>query len=169
MASSQAHNPHPPPPPHHVDPWFVHQLEVGPWDNFVYFVGTSASRRCWIVDPAWDIERIIRDYADAAERMKAAGVDGIELEAYGHLMDQFWSPLTNDLDGPYGGSLDNRLRFTFDTLTDMVTNIRSASVSDHIGIVGLELDGDQGEIDSAVKWIAEQGVKVEPIEKNVIE
>ena len=39
------------------------------------------------------------DYADAAERMKAAGLDGIELEAYGHLMDQFWSPLTNELDG----------------------------------------------------------------------
>jgi 2,4-dienoyl-CoA reductase-like NADH-dependent reductase (Old Yellow Enzyme family) len=60
----------------------------------------------------WDIERIIRDYADAAERMQAAGMDGIELEAYGHLMDQFWSPLTNTLDAPYGGSLDNRLRFT---------------------------------------------------------
>lgn len=51
----------------------------------------------------------------------------------------------------------------------VVTNIRTASVSDHIGIVGLELDGEQSEIDSAVKWIAEQGVKVEPIEKNVIE
>ncbi len=48
--------------------------------------------------------------------MQAAGLDGIELEAYGHLMDQFWSPLTNELDGPYGGSLDNRLRFTFDVL-----------------------------------------------------
>lgn len=64
----------------------------------------------------WDIARIITDYADAAERMKAAGLDGIELEAYGHLMDQFWSPLTNDLDAPYGGSLENRLRFTFDVL-----------------------------------------------------
>ncbi|WPC04098.1 NADH:flavin oxidoreductase [Pseudomonas benzenivorans] len=64
----------------------------------------------------WDIERIIKDYADAAERMQAAGLDGIELQAYGHLMDQFWSPLTNELDGPYGGSLDNRLRFTFDVL-----------------------------------------------------
>jgi L-aspartate semialdehyde sulfurtransferase ferredoxin len=51
----------------------------------------------------------------------------------------------------------------------VVTNIRSASVSDHIGIVGLELDGEQGQIDAAVKWIAAQGVKVEPIEKNVIE
>jgi 2,4-dienoyl-CoA reductase-like NADH-dependent reductase (Old Yellow Enzyme family)/thioredoxin reductase len=65
----------------------------------------------------WDIERVIRDYADAAERMMAAGLDGLELEAYGHLMDQFWSPLTNTLDAPYGGSIDNRLRFTFEVLT----------------------------------------------------
>ena len=65
----------------------------------------------------WDIARIITDYADAAERMKAAGLDGIELQAYGHLMDQFWSPLTNELDAPYGGPIENRLRFTFDVLT----------------------------------------------------
>ena len=51
----------------------------------------------------------------------------------------------------------------------VVTNIRGASVSDHMGIVALELDGEQSEIDKAVRWIAEQGVKVEPIEKNVIE
>ena len=65
----------------------------------------------------WDIARIITDYADAAERMKAAGLDGIELQAYGHLMDQFWSPLTNELEAPYGGTLENRLRFTFDVLS----------------------------------------------------
>lgn len=65
----------------------------------------------------WDIERIIKDYADAAERMKAAGIDGIELEAYGHLMDQFWSPLTNELDAPYGGDMNNRLRFAREVLT----------------------------------------------------
>jgi 2,4-dienoyl-CoA reductase-like NADH-dependent reductase (Old Yellow Enzyme family)/thioredoxin reductase len=64
----------------------------------------------------WDIDRIVADYADAAERMKAAGLDGVEFEAYGHLMDQFWSPLTNDLEAPYGGALDNRLRFTFQVL-----------------------------------------------------
>ncbi len=64
----------------------------------------------------WDIARIIEDYADAAERMQAAGLDGIELEAYGHLMDQFWSPRTNTLDAPYGGSLDNRLRFSMEVL-----------------------------------------------------
>jgi hypothetical protein len=35
----------------------------------------------------WDIDRIVADYADAAQRMQAAGLDGIEFEAYGHLMD----------------------------------------------------------------------------------
>jgi 2,4-dienoyl-CoA reductase-like NADH-dependent reductase (Old Yellow Enzyme family)/thioredoxin reductase len=64
----------------------------------------------------WDIARILADYADAAERMKAAGLDGVELEAYGHLIDQFWSPLTNTLDEPWGGSLDNRLRFAFEVI-----------------------------------------------------
>ena len=65
----------------------------------------------------WDIERIITDFADAAERMKSGGMDGIELQVYGHLLDQFWSPLTNDLVGPYGAdTLENRLRFPMDVL-----------------------------------------------------
>jgi ABC-type methionine transport system ATPase subunit len=51
----------------------------------------------------------------------------------------------------------------------VVTNIRGASVSDKIGILALELEGTEEEIQRAVKWIAEQGVKVEPIQKNVIE
>ena len=40
----------------------------------------------------WDIARVIEAYADGAERVKAAGLDGLELECYGHLIDQFWSP-----------------------------------------------------------------------------
>lgn len=64
----------------------------------------------------FDIVRIIEDYADAAERMQAAGLDGIELQAYGHLIDQFYSPFTNDWSAPYGGSLENRMRFGFEVL-----------------------------------------------------
>ncbi len=60
----------------------------------------------------WDIERIIADYASAAARMQAAGLDGLEIEAYGHLADQFWSPATNQRTDEYGGSLDNRMRFS---------------------------------------------------------
>jgi len=85
----------------------------------------------------WDIERIVKDYADAAERMQAAGLDGIELQAYGHLMDQFWSPLTNELENVYGGSLENRLRFTFEVL---------AAIRKRVGeqfIVGIRYTGDE--------------------------
>ena len=85
----------------------------------------------------WDIARLVEDYASAAERMQAAGLDGIEIQAYGHLMDQFWSPLTNDLDGPYGGSLDNRLRFTFETLAAIRKRVGSEF------IVGVRYTGDE--------------------------
>ncbi|PTW99025.1 NADH:flavin oxidoreductase [Pararhodobacter aggregans] len=65
----------------------------------------------------WDIERVIRDYADACERMKAGGMDGVEFECYGHLMDQFISPLTNHLPAPWGGDLDARMAFPLAVLT----------------------------------------------------
>jgi N-methyl-L-proline demethylase len=65
----------------------------------------------------WDIARVIESYADGAERVKAAGLDGFELECYGHLIDQFWSPATNKRDDEYGGSLENRMRFGIEALT----------------------------------------------------
>lgn len=71
----------------------------------------------------FDIERVVTAYADAAERVKAAGLDGVELECYGHLIDQFWSPATNRREDNYGGSLENRMRFgnaVFDAIRDRV-------------------------------------------------
>jgi len=81
----------------------------------------------------WDLDRVVTGYADAAERMQAAGLDGIELEAYGHFLDQFWSPATNRRDDEYGGSLDNRLRFTFRVLDAIRQRVGAAF------IVGLRL------------------------------
>jgi len=71
------------------------------------------------VAESWDIERIIKEYGDAAERMKEGGMDGVELEGQGHLIGQFLSPLTNELETEYGGSFENRLRFTLDVLSDI--------------------------------------------------
>ncbi|MDT8345154.1 MAG: NADH:flavin oxidoreductase [Thermohalobaculum sp.] len=85
----------------------------------------------------WDLDRIVSDYADAAERMQAAGLDGIELEAYGHFMDGFWSPATNRREDDYGGSLDNRLRFTHRVL---------AAIRDRVGadfLVGVRMVADE--------------------------
>ena len=85
----------------------------------------------------WDIERIVAKYADAAERMRAAGMDGIEIESYGHLFDQFWSPLTNRRTDEYGGSFEGRLRFSWEVL---------GAIREHVGpdyIVGLRMAVDE--------------------------
>ncbi len=85
----------------------------------------------------WDIERIIEDYATAAARMQDAGLDGIEFEAYGHLMDSFWSPATNRREDEFGGSLDNRMRFS-----DLVISaVRKAVGPDFI--VGIRMVADE--------------------------
>ena len=95
----------------------------------------------------WDIERIIADYASAAQRMQAAGLDGIEIEAYGHLPDQFWSPATNHRTDEYGGSLDNRLRFIHRVLdavraaTDPRFIVGVRMVADEDWDIGLSRDG----------------------------
>lgn len=51
----------------------------------------------------------------------------------------------------------------------VVTNIRQASVSKDIGLVGLELSGEEGEVSKAIDFLTAAGVSVEPIELNVVE
>lgn len=85
----------------------------------------------------WDIDRIVADYGAAAARMEEAGLDGIEFDAYGHLPDQFWSPATNKRDDEYGGSLDNRLRFTFRVMDSIRRSTRPEF------IVGIRMVADE--------------------------
>jgi 2,4-dienoyl-CoA reductase-like NADH-dependent reductase (Old Yellow Enzyme family)/NADPH-dependent 2,4-dienoyl-CoA reductase/sulfur reductase-like enzyme len=64
-----------------------------------------------------EIRRIVSDYAAAAKRVQASGMDGIEISAaHQHLIDQFWSPQTNLRIDEYGGSLENRMRFGLEVL-----------------------------------------------------
>jgi ABC-type methionine transport system ATPase subunit len=51
----------------------------------------------------------------------------------------------------------------------VMTNVRQASVTDEIGVVCLELEGQRAEIKAAIKWLERMGIKVEPVEINVIE
>ncbi|UWQ99472.1 NADH:flavin oxidoreductase [Rhodobacteraceae bacterium S2214] len=100
----------------------------------------------------WDIARIIEDYAAAAERMQAGGMDGIELYAGGHLLDQFWSPLSNTLQGPYGAdTLENRVRMTLDVLTAIRKRVGSDFI---VGVRGTVDEMQKGGITS------EEGVQI---------
>jgi 2,4-dienoyl-CoA reductase-like NADH-dependent reductase (Old Yellow Enzyme family) len=99
----------------------------------------------------WDIARIVADYAAAAQRMEQAGLDGIELDAYGHLPDQFWSPATNQRDDEYNGSIDNRLRF----IRKVLNAVRGATGSRFI--VGVRLVADE---DWEIGLQREEGVEI---------
>ncbi len=91
-----------------------------------------------------DMARIVSDFGQAAVRARDAGLDGIELCATSHLLDQFWTPLANRRTDEYGGSIENRLRFTFEVLQ---------SIRDAIGgdlLVGIRLIGDEDQIGGLV-------------------
>lgn len=99
----------------------------------------------------WDIERIVADYAMAAQRMQAAGLDGLEIDAYGHLPDQFWSPATNKRNDEYGGSLENRLRFGLCVLAAMREAVGSRF------IIGVRMVADE---DWSIGLGREEGIEI---------
>ncbi|MEM9571239.1 MAG: NADH:flavin oxidoreductase/NADH oxidase family protein [Pseudomonadota bacterium] len=64
-----------------------------------------------------DIKRLIEKYAVAAKAARAAGFDGVQIHsAHGYLMSQFLSPLTNQREDEWGGSLENRARALLEVL-----------------------------------------------------
>ncbi len=75
-----------------------------------------------------------------------------------------------------------RIRFTFpQTLItqpliynlgqkfQVVTNIRRADVTEDRGWVVLEMEGDEGEIEKGISWVKGLGVRVDPVDGDVIE
>lgn len=62
-----------------------------------------------------DMRQIIQDYVDATRRADRLGIEFLELHcAHGYLLHNFLSPLTNNRTDAYGGSLENRMRFTLE-------------------------------------------------------
>ena len=71
---------------------------------------------------AAEIQRLVGRYADAAERCKRAGFDGVQIHsANGYLMSQFLTAYTNRRDDAYGGSLEQRTRL----LREIIEAIRA--------------------------------------------
>lgn len=52
---------------------------------------------------------------------------------------------------------------------EVVTNIRQASISTDIGLVGMELSGEEKEVAKAVDFLTQEGVSAEPGELDVVE
>jgi N-ethylmaleimide reductase len=64
-----------------------------------------------------EIPGILEDFARAAAQARRAGFDGVELHgANGYLIDQFLRDGTNKRNDPYGGPIENRLRFALEVV-----------------------------------------------------
>ncbi|WP_304045935.1 NADH:flavin oxidoreductase [Jatrophihabitans endophyticus] len=87
---------------------------------------------------AWDLDRIVDDYVAAALRCKEGGLDGIEVQHYGHLFDAFLSPATNDRDDAYGGSFENRSAFP----RRIIQAVRAAVGDDFVVGIRMSMDED---------------------------
>ena len=75
-----------------------------------------------------DIKVLIAQFAAAAVRAKAAGIDAVEIHAgHGYIISEFISPSTNQRDDEYGGSLENRTRL----LIEIIAAVREAVGSDY--------------------------------------
>ena len=63
------------------------------------------------------IKAIVKAFVDAAKRALQAGVDVIEIHnAHGYLLHEFFSPVSNKRTDEYGGSFENRIRFTLEVV-----------------------------------------------------
>lgn len=54
------------------EPFFVKQMEVGPMENFVYLVGDPTTRECLVVDPAWQVDTILKAADQEGYQVKGA-------------------------------------------------------------------------------------------------
>ena len=96
------------------------------------------------VADAHDLERVARDFADAALRCKAGGLDGVEISAWaGHLLDEFLTPALNHREDEYGGSMENRIRFPL----EVIAAVRAAVGDDFV--VGMRMSFDEMRPDGA--------------------
>ena len=93
---------------------------------------------------AAEIEETIEGFVAAAIRCQKAGFDGVEVwAAYHCLLDQFWTPFSNTRDDDWGGSLENRTRFS----REILRRIRAACGEDFI--IGLAVN-DEPDVDAAL-------------------
>ena len=92
-----------------------------------------------------EIEGVVQEFVHAAESAIAAGLDGVELHAAnGYLLHQFLAPSANGRTDEYGGSPENRARFSVEVTKAVVDAIGA----DRVGIRISPAHNVQGAIES---------------------
>ncbi|CCF58950.1 hypothetical protein KAFR_0F03540 [Kazachstania africana CBS 2517] len=77
-----------------------------------------------------EIKQYIKDYVHAAKNAIAAGADGVEIHsANGYLLNQFIDPISNNRTDEYGGSIENRARFSLEVVDALIEAIGAERVA----------------------------------------
>lgn len=73
-----------------------------------------------------EIKSLVKDFGHAVDLCKKAGFDCVEIHAgHGYLISQFISPYTNHRKDEYGGSLDNRMRFMREVISEVMEHAKN--------------------------------------------
>lgn len=105
------------------------------------------------------LEEIKQGFVQAAQRAYNAGFDFIEIHAaHGYLLSSFLSPISNQRDDDFGGSLANRYRFVGDIIKAIKANV---DIDMHLRISAHEGEANGNSIEDIaqiLKWAQEDGV-----------
>lgn len=135
-------------------------IEDGGWQSVSStdeaFTGYAAPRKLETAE----VSAIVTDFISAAKRSIDAGFDAIEIHAaHGYLVHEFLSPLTNQREDQYGGSLENRARF----LIEIIRGIRAEIGEENPILVRfsatdyVEGGWDESQTAQVASWCAEAG------------
>jgi len=88
-----------------------------------------------------EVRQLVQVFADAAANAISAGFDGVEIHAAnGYLFEQFLNPNVNRRTDAYGGSRENRLRFTLEVVDAIVARIGADKVGIRLSPNGFVFD-----------------------------
>ena len=135
-------------------------ISEGGWETYSStdeaFTGYAAPRAL----ETNEIPQLVEDFAASAERAIRAGFDAIEIHAaHGYLLHQFLSPLSNNRQDQYGGSLENRARLLLEIVRAVRARIGESvpllvrfSATDYV-----EGGWDQAQTNQVALWAKELG------------
>lgn len=116
-------------------------LDAGGWQTVsASHIPFNTADRAPVALDKEGIQKLVQDFQASARRAVELGLDGIEIHAaHGYLLHQFLSPLSNQRNDEYGGSLQNRIRIVLEVF-DAVRAVTPSNIT-----VGIRI--------SATDWV----------------
>lgn len=137
---------------------YIGETPVGP--SQIYAADGTVTARALSVE---EIHALTEKFAQASAYAQMAGLDGVEIHAaHAYLLAEFLSPLANHREDEYGGSLENRARFTLEVVRAVRARVgRDFIISVRINGIELEEGGlSQAEAAKVAAMLEQSGADI---------